>query len=237
MLGCAGRKIQNIVAVKYTYLLINIFTIIGPLLGSFERRVNFKAKWKYAVAANFLVAIPFLIWDAFFTKHGVWGFNPGYYMGVELAGMPIEEWLFFFTVPFACLLIYETVSTLRPTPTVSVVSLHLATGAGALLLLLAIFYHNQIYTVVGFSLAGILLLAHGLILKRKYFSNFWIAFFIHLIPFFIVNGILTCLPVVWYNDAENFGIRMGTIPIEDSIYSLLLLLGNITVYEAFQHRS
>ncbi len=218
---------------KYTYLLINIFTISGPLLGSFERKVNFKAKWKYAFAANLLVAIPFLIWDAFFTKHGVWGFNPEYCIGVDLAGMPIEEWLFFITVPFACLLIYETVCTLRPTPVVSKASLRIGTIAGAVLLLFAIVFRHQIYTVVGFSLAGLLLLAHGLILKRAYFSNFLIAYLIHLIPFFIVNGILTYLPVVWYNDAENLGIRMVTIPVEDSIYSLLLLLGNVTAFEAF----
>jgi len=223
--------------VKYTYLLINIFTIIGPLLSSFERKVNFKAKWKYALAANVFVAIPFLIWDVFFTKQGVWGFNAEYCIGTDLAGMPIEEWLFFFTVPFACLLIYETVCTLRPTPTFSRISLHVATIVGTLLLALAIVFSNQIYTVVGFSLAGLLLLTHGLILKQKYFSNFWIAYLIHLLPFFIVNGILTYLPVVWYNDAENFGIRMGTIPIEDSIYSLLLLLGNITVYELLQRRN
>ena len=221
---------------KYTYLLINIFTIIGPLLGSFERRVNFKAKWKYAFTANLIVAIPFLIWDTFFTKYGVWGFNPEFYLGIELAGMPIEEWLFFFTVPFACLLIYETVCTLRPTPNVSKASLQIGTIAGAVLLLLAIIFRNQIYTVVGFSLAGLLLLSHGLIFKRSYFSNFLIAFLIHLIPFFIVNGILTYLPVVWYNDAENFGVRIATIPIEDAVYSLLLLLGNVTIYEGLLRR-
>jgi lycopene cyclase domain-containing protein len=81
-----------------------------------------------------------------------------------------------------------------------------------------------------------LLLAHGLFLKRKYFSNFLIAYIIHLVPFFIVNGILTALPVVWYNDTENFGVRMGTIPVEDAIYSLLLLLGNVTIYEWLMSR-
>ena len=56
-------------------------------------------------------------------------------------------------------------------------------------------------------------------------------YLVSLVPFFLVNGVLTALPVVRYNDAENVGLRMGTIPVEDSIYLLLLLLLNVNLYE------
>ena len=63
----------------------------------------------------------------------------------------------------------------------------------------------------------------------------------HLIPFFIVNGILTGTgidgEVVWYNNAENLGIRLGTIPIEDSLYSLSLMLMNISIFEWLKGRT
>ena len=53
-------------------------------------------------------------------------------------------------------------------------------------------------------------------------------FFILLIPFSIVNGLLTGTliknQVVWYNNNENLSIRLGTIPIEDIFYALLVLL-------------
>jgi lycopene cyclase domain-containing protein len=56
-----------------------------------------------------------------------------------------------------------------------------------------------------------------------------------LIPFFIVNGVLTGSwidnQVVWYNDAENLGIRMGTIPVEDSIYAYSMILMNLYYFE------
>jgi lycopene cyclase domain-containing protein len=61
-----------------------------------------------------------------------------------------------------------------------------------------------------------------------------------LIPFLIINGILTGTgpdqPVVWYNDAENLGIRLFTIPLEDVFYGFELMLFNVCFYEYLKVR-
>ena len=72
---------------------------------------------------------------------------------------------------------------------------------------------------------------HQRFLKADYLGKFYATFFICLLPFLIMNGYLTSLPIVIYNDEFNSGIRIGTIPLEDSFYCLLLLLMNITLYE------
>lgn len=34
-------------------------------------------------------------------------------------------------------------------------------------------------------------------------------------------------PIVWYNNEENLGIRLATIPIEDSVYAFTMLFSSI----------
>ena len=62
-----------------------------------------------------------------------------------------------------------------------------------------------------------------------------------LIPFFIVNGILTGSfienEVVWYNNTENLNIRLFTIPIEDTIYAFTLILLNLFVVESLEAKN
>jgi len=54
-------------------------------------------------------------------------------------------------------------------------------------------------------------------------QNFWLTIVISYIPFLIVNYLLTSIPIVTYNDFENFGIRIITIPIEDLGYSFAMI--------------
>lgn len=78
---------------------------------------------------------------------------------------------------------------------------------------------------------------HGWRTGASYLGRFLIAYGFMLIPFFIVNGALTGAftpesVVWWYNDAENFGVRLVTIPVEDSLYLLLMMIIVIDIYEA-----
>lgn len=54
----------------------------------------------------FLAAIPFIIWDIIAVERNHWSFNPKYLTGITFFGLPLEEYLFFFLIPQACLLIW-----------------------------------------------------------------------------------------------------------------------------------
>ena len=66
-------------------------------------------------------------------------------------------------------------------------------------------------------------------------QDFLVSYTFILIPFFIINGILTGSfivdQIVWYNNDHNMGIRIGTIPFEDIFYGMTLFLGTIYLAE------
>jgi lycopene cyclase domain-containing protein len=171
------------------------------------------------------------VWDVIFTSKGVWSFNRDYLIGLFFLQLPIEEWLFFITVPYSCVFIYEALNYYIKKDYLKKYAFVITLVLVGIMLSVAFLHINKLYTSVTLIFASTFLLFHWFLFKDRYLGRFYMAYLVHLIPFFIVNGILTRLPVVIYNNAENLGIRLYTIPIEDTMYSLLLLLMNITFYE------
>lgn len=79
-----------------TYLLIDFFTIIFPFAFSFHPKIKFHKTWRAFFPAVILIGIIFIIWDSWFIRLGVWGFNPRYIIGMKIFNLPVEEILFFF---------------------------------------------------------------------------------------------------------------------------------------------
>ncbi len=219
---------------KYTYLVINFLTILFPVALSFDKRVQFYKSWKFILPGILITGIVFLFWDALFTIKDVWSFNSNYITGLIFFHLPVEEILFFITVPFACLFIYACLNYYIKwnigNKGTNMISGLICIAA----IVLLIFNYHKLYTLVTFSLVLFLLLVFQYGIKVSWLGRFYRAYFISLIPFYIVNGILTSIPVVLYNNAQNLGIRVGTIPVEDHFYLMALLLMNIGLFEYFR---
>ena len=221
----------------YTYFLILAGALIGPLALSFDKKVAFYSKWKPMFKAMILPAVFYIIWDIWFTQRGIWHFNENYITGIKFFNLPIEEVLFFFIVPFCCVFIYECVccyfTKLKRNNLADFILKTIAIG----LLAFAILFHERDYTFYTFFFTGFFIFI--LFYFKKYFlkfnvTAFLISYIIILIPFLIVNGFLTAIPVVIYNNSENLNIRIYSIPFEDVFYGMLLIMINIAGYLRFK---
>jgi lycopene cyclase domain-containing protein len=218
----------------YTYLMVDLCCIAGPFLLSFYPAFSFHKRWRSFLLPCLLTACFFLIWDAVFTYLGVWGFSKEYVLGIYLLGMPIEEYLFFICIPFACVFTFHVFNILFDfNRSSNLVKWGYIAGA-IILFLVGITHLSTLYTSVTFILLS-LLLAFLIVSAPTILPSFFFCFLFILIPFLISNGILTGSflhrVVVWYNDEENLGVRLLTIPVEDIFYAHLLLLINVYGYD------
>jgi lycopene cyclase domain-containing protein len=220
---------------QYLYLGVLAFALSYPLAQSFEHRIHYAASWKYLFPALLVTAAFFIVWDVWFTQLGVWEFNSRYVLGLFFLDLPLEEWLFFFIVPFASMFIYEVLNYFFPKDYFLPFAKAFVWILAPFLLVLALLHLDKWYTSVNFLVGALTLIIHYLIFKDKYLGRFIFAYLVHLIPLMLCNGVLTGglteEPVVIYNNAENLGIRIWTVPIEDLIYSMTLFLMNLSIFE------
>lgn len=217
----------------YMYLFLDAFTIIGPLALSFDKKVAYYKDWKYLFPALFTVSFFYLLWDVWFTKWGIWEFNYQYLLGPSLLDLPVEEYAFFFVVPFSCMFIYRCLQAYFPKINLPTHALYY--GMLFISLALTISFWGKLYTTVTFGLISVsmIILRFSSLWKTilTYFNHLWLAWAVSMIPMFYVNGKLTGLPVLIYNDAENMFVRIGSIPFEDFFYNFLLILWIVILFE------
>ena len=90
---------------QYLLVLTLCAAVTLPLEFAGGARVYRRPKALLATLAPVLAV--FAGWDLIAVHHAEWSFSPRYTLGLRIAGLPVEEWLFFLVVPVCALLTYE----------------------------------------------------------------------------------------------------------------------------------
>jgi len=215
-----------------TYLIINIIIVFFPLIISLTSKAR-RLKWKALLASIVLVGGFFVLWDLWAISLGDWYFNSKFINGARLAGLPYEELLFFVTVPFSCLYLYEGMRKYllnrkwlffsKYSPFLTIVFLVLSLAA-----------HSHSYSLKLFLLCALLFFLSASL--RVFTSSlFWMWIAVCTLLFMLFNYFLTSLPVVIYNPNAILNFRVLTIPIEDFFYNFALLTLFLKVYLLFDN--
>lgn len=208
---------------RYTYLTIDALILLVPLLFSFDSRIRYYRCWPALGLSMLIVGVPYLAWDSLVTHSGEWSFNPHYVTGVDVFNLPLEEVLFFVTVPYSCLFIYESLAYYTESRSLLIPRLWIVAVACVLSALSVVLSH-QGYSMKALAACAAFFVS-ALLIRPEFLmsTRYWVWLGICYIPFFAVNSVLTTLPVVEYNPRAILGPRVGTIPLEDFFYNFSML--------------
>lgn len=225
---------------SYTYLLINFLTVIICFVFSFDKRIQFNRHFNAFLKACILVALPFILWDVWFTERGIWWFNSDYTVGLSLAGLPLEEWLFFLCIPFSCVFTYYCLTKFFNLSGANAFNNIIVFVSCIVCLLVAFLHSEKLYTFVTAIATTITLVYLHFIARVSWIGEASFVFFVLLLGFFPVNGVLTGTgiesPIVNYNTAHILNKRMLTIPIEDMVYGYTQFMLTVYFFKMFQRK-
>lgn len=223
---------------KYTYLLINFLTIIICFVFSFHPKIRFDRYFIPFLKASVLVAVPFILWDAWFTEIGVWWFNDRYLLGIRFLGLPLEELLFFICIPFSCMFTYFCLDKFFNLKWNQNIEKYFTVISILILLIFTVLNTDKIYTWLTFSLTAISMFYLKFIAKADWIGKVSFVYTILMFGFFPVNGVLTGTgleeAIVNYNPENFLGIRMLTIPVEDTVYGYMMIVWNVYFFLKFK---
>jgi len=101
---------------RWSYVAVLIFVILGSIWLEVFLRSRVLHRPKRLLLTILPVLLPFLIWDAYAIGQGHWYFDESRILGVYLpAGIPLDELLFFMVIPFASVLTFEAVRSVKGT--------------------------------------------------------------------------------------------------------------------------
>src|SRR4051812_1071352 len=99
---------------QLTYLALLAACLLGTLPLELLLGVRVYARWGRLVAALVPGLVLGVAWDEYAVRHGHWHFDHRYLVGLDLAGLPVEEVLFFVVIPICAVLTLEAVARRRP---------------------------------------------------------------------------------------------------------------------------
>ena len=222
---------------QYIYLCILITLILLPFVISRKHLSPFLNNAKYYLPAILFSEAIFILWDKRFAGLQIWEYHGEFLTGTDIGGLPLEEWIFFFAMPFFSFYVYERVKSgfsgaNRPNFSVALSLVLLILFIG-----LAWNMRQKLYPFFTFFLLSVYF-GYTIFRNRfkKHLTMFYITFLISLVPFMAIRITISSVPLVTFNIRHTTGFSIFSAPAEDLGYLFLLLIMNITIYEYLRER-
>ena len=92
-----------------SYLAVIVCVVVASSWLEVALRTRVYARWRRLALTVLPVLVLFVGWDVYAVAAGHWHFDASRIVGLHVAGVPVEEVLFFLVVPIATVLTLEAV--------------------------------------------------------------------------------------------------------------------------------
>ena len=101
---------------RFSYVAVLAFCLLGTAWLEVVMRSRVYRRWKRLLLTVLLVVPLFVIWDLYAISQRHWWFDESRITGVKFPGnLPLDEVLFFITIPIVSVLTYEAVRAVKST--------------------------------------------------------------------------------------------------------------------------
>ena len=206
-----------------------------PFAASFHPKTPLYKQWKNVGVAMLITAIFFIAWRGVMAEMGVWNFNTRYLVGSFIGTLPVEELLYFIAIPYACIFTYFALNQFIEKDPLFPHQEVISSVMIVVLLIAGLYHKHRLYAGPLFLLLGGFLAFQMLKLRPRYMGKFYLAFLVLLIPLTILHGAFsgwfTDEPIVRFGEVHTIGAKLGSIPLEDILLSMFLMLMPIAIWE------
>lgn len=83
------------------WIWLSVFIFAPAIVLAAWKREKMKRHWKTPLLCGIGALAFAYFWDLFAIRDGLWGFPPQEILGIWFLGLPVEEWVFIFSVSAA----------------------------------------------------------------------------------------------------------------------------------------
>jgi hypothetical protein len=214
-------------------LLILAFTLIISVIAFRSKAFSARKPVLAAIALgglfNFLLCLVF-------SGLKVVQYQSEYLINSQLVGIPVEQILLSFFLPFVFLVIYEYLNSTKPMVKTDKYSLSISNVLMGLSIAMIFFAYNKGLAVVTFSMLLLILFYVEYKNRRRFMLPFYRAYAFALILFLFIFIPIHALSIYKYTKGQTIELNIAYIPFEAYFYFLTMGLITIFAYELFKRK-
>jgi hypothetical protein len=167
---------------------------------------------------------------------GVLKYNAKYLIDAGVSGIPLEQILLSFLLPFTFLTIYYYLNATHPLVKADKYSLSISNLLMGLCIAVIFFAYNKGLAVVTFSLLLPTLFVVEYKNKLRFMLQFYRSYALALILFLLIFIPVNLLSIYKYTPEQTIELKIAYIPFESYFYFLTMGLVSVFAYEVFKKR-